>query len=96
MKDLIILVYASNKCYTTVRSTEQNLVDGLEIDLDTCSWKFDGRRYQIGEMRRCEYGCQWGVIGIYDRQDIQHLDAMVRHSNEALRPPVSFYDAEYA
>lgn len=96
LKDLVILVYASNTCYTTVRSAEQNLPEGLEIDLDTCIWKFDGTEYQIGQMRRCEYGCRWGVIGVYDRQKIDHLNAMVHHSKEATGERMSFHDAEYA
>jgi len=96
MKDLVILMYASNTCYTTVQKTEPRLPEGLEIDLDTCSWKFDNRRYTIGEMRHCECGCRWGVIGVYNRQDIAHLNAMVYHGNEAVREHMSFHDAEYA
>ena len=96
MKDLVILMYTSNTCYTIVSSTIPNIPEGLQIDLDTCTWTFDGKRYQIGGMRRCEYGCRWGVIGVYDRQNIQHLDAMVHHSKEATEGRLSFHDAEYA
>lgn len=96
MKDLVVLVYASNICCTTVRSAEPNLPEGLEIDLDTNSWKFDGKKYQIGEMRRCEYGCRGGVIGVYDRQKIDHLNAMIHASKDATAERMSFHDAEYA
>jgi hypothetical protein len=96
MNDLVVLLYADNIYYTTVRSAEPHLPEGLTIDLDTCSWKFDGREYHIGHMRHCEYGCRWGVIGVYDRTKIEHLNNMLHHSREATKQRTSFYDAEYA
>lgn len=96
MKDLAILMYATNECHTTIRDAEPKLPDGLSIDLDTCTWTFDGKRYQIGEMRHCEYGCRWGVIGVFNRHDTDHLDRMVRCGKEATRERMSFYNAEYS
>lgn len=96
MKDLVILTYADNTNTTMVRDSEPNLPDGLRIDLDTCTWIFDEKRYHIGQMRRCEQGCRWGVIGVYNRQNIQHLSYMLHHSHEAVRERLSFHDTEYA
>ncbi len=96
MKDLVVLAYANNTCHTTLHNAEPNLPGGLEIDLDTCTWKFDNKTYQIGQMRQCEHGCRWGVIGVYDRQKIDHLNAMLHHSKDATAERMSFYDSEYA
>ncbi|MDO8490077.1 MAG: hypothetical protein Q7S47_01515 [bacterium] len=96
LKDLVVLMYASNTCFTTVCSakTEQ---PRLEIDPAKGVWTFDGRQYRISvDMRRCEHGCRGGVIGVYDPREVQHINTMIRHSQEALERPMSFHEAEYS
>ena len=80
MGNLVFLVYASNTCFTNVVS---ELPEGLEVDVGAGSWTFDGETFKIGEMRECEWGSEWGVIGVFDRTSDEHLNSMVSAANEA-------------
>lgn len=79
---LVILIYASNTCHTKVVDIRAP-IDGLSVDSDENTWTFDKKTFTIGEIRHCEYGCRWGVIGVYNRNNLNHLNSMVRHAQIA-------------
>lgn len=89
-KDLAYLVYASNDCYTHL---QEEIPEGVEVNTQKGTWCFEGKTYKIGdEMRHCNHGSRWGVIGVYDRTNIEHLNAMVNHSEEATKSQGSLLD----
>ncbi|MEK7154344.1 MAG: hypothetical protein AAB792_02195 [Patescibacteria group bacterium] len=61
---------------------------GCTLNLENKTWEFDGKRFKIGtEERYCEYGCRWGVIGVYDRTNIHHIRNMVYDAKKAVSGP---------
>ena len=93
-KNLVVLCYASNTCYTTVVPLDENEQD-VRVNIPKSCWSMvkTKRLYRIGEeMRHCDNGCRGGVIGIYDRTNINHLDYMVHHSGEATESESSASD----
>jgi len=89
--NLVALVYASNSCYTIVTD---RYVPGLVVNItpgQPALWyykhpndrtTFAPRSKKIGEYEYSMKNCTSGVIGIYDRMNIEHLESMVRHSQE--------------
>lgn len=91
--NLVVLIYADNNCYTSVvlpddprvessraRIDEQNGVWSAPHNSDPAKSR---QTQEIGEMRYFERGSRHGVIGVYDRTDIQHLNAMVSAAQQA-------------
>jgi hypothetical protein len=74
-RNLVALILAQNPCYTEVVSLKQ--IKGLQIDLVAGTWTLDGGTAKIGESGG------GGIIGVYDRTKIKHLDAMVDDGREA-------------
>jgi hypothetical protein len=94
--NLTILAYASNNCYVTVLGIGEYLkIDpSLVLDLGQGTWSnrsFDAT--PVGRQRSQYYQrglgahqpCKEGIIGIYDRTKLDHLNAMVHHATEATR-----------
>jgi hypothetical protein len=86
-ENLIILKYADNNAYTTVVKLVGYKDKYFSIDITHGNWVYDGKTYNIGEPRYCEWGCHWGVIGVYDRTNITHLNRMISLSKEATAEP---------
>ena len=85
-ENLVFLAYSSNTCYTQL--SEGDEPKGCSVDLEKGVWTFGGGVFQIGmEMRHCDWGCYWGVIGVYDRSNLEHLKNLLYHSREAVRGP---------
>jgi hypothetical protein len=86
--DLVVLEYASNNCYVHVRDAKQVAEnEGLVIDLEKRSWSY--RRWKgikIGDSRSAFDGSgmknKYGIIGVYDRNNTQHLDMLASATRE--------------
>lgn len=97
IKDLVVLMYARNECYTNVVDAKEALSEypGLSVDLKKGKWSYvRGSKLwedvEIGRSIDHEYGCRGGVIGVYDRTRTEQLNSMVHHAREATReiPPM--------
>ncbi len=91
-------MYASNTYYTNIlRADDPKVVmAGVIIDEKKETWEGPGDELlsrptvrRIGECRYPPWGSQGGVIGVYDRMNDIHLDLMVSHGREAVKPPSS-------
>ena len=90
-ENLVVLIHLS--CITqvvTLAEAEQNAQEcKFKLDLKNGQWQreYDFRTVikKIGEMVRMNYGCRYGVIGVYDRTEIDHLNRMVSDNREATR-----------
>jgi hypothetical protein len=92
-EDVIVLQYASNTCYTNVVKLEDAKIKGLKVDLDKGVWSFEGcKNIPVGNSRRayphnCGSQHESGIIGIYDKENIEHLNSMAFHVKEATEKP---------
>ena len=85
-ENLLFMVY--NRWGDNVEILEGNEPVAGMLNLENETWTFDGKKFRIGtEMRDCEYGCRWGVIGVYDRTNINHIRNMVYGAKEAVSDP---------
>lgn len=85
-----VLVYTSNNCYEVVHAT--TVIDGFSLDVEANSWTFDGETFEIGRM---QYGFRYGgVIGVYDKNNLDHLTSMIRHAQEATTLPSGPFDCD--
>lgn len=90
-KYFVVLLYAPNTCYTRViELSEISSADEPAVSFTKNTWSFKGREYKIGEMRHCEPGQKYGVIGVYNRFELDHLNAMVQHAQEATKEQFAF------
>lgn len=90
-ENLVFLAYSANSCYTHL--SEGEAPKGCMVDLEKGTWTFDRKVFPIGtQMRRCEWGCKWGVIGVYDRSNFEHLKGLIYHAREAVRGPSRMYE----
>ena len=87
MSNLIVLEYRQNTCYTTVipleKAVEKYKEQKLSVNKENSTWNFKNRERKIGQSRSCERGSRWGIIGVYDSSNIDQLNSMVSHSQEA-------------
>ena len=95
IKDLVVLAYSQNECYTSVLSIKQAEEKykeyGFSVDAEKNTWSFDKKDYLIPISRTCQHGSRWGIIGVYNRNNDRHLGLMVSHSKEATSSP-SYHD----
>ena len=91
-KNVVVLVYAPNNCYTRVvplaeaEEVTVNCQDGLWFD-------GGGTIRQIGEHRNCGLdSVREGVIGVYDRSLIEQLNSMLHAAEYATRQPPCMAD----
>ena len=75
-KDLVVLIYAPNPCYILVRTLEEvEGIDALAVSCQTGMWQYrEGQNRAIGESNG---GLGGGVIGVYDKTQISHLNRIV-------------------
>lgn len=89
---LTYLMFADNSAYCTVTETRP---DGITVDLEKNTWRYahaepnmdrpvGGSRY-LGNWRG-------GVIGVYDRDNFEHLKSMVSAAIESQRRTDSLAD----
>lgn len=91
--DLVVLMYADNHCYTNVVSADNLRVkkSGATINERDGTWTaphpsdpaLAPQTQPIGGSRYFHRGSRWGVIGVYDRTKLEHLDSMVSDAQEA-------------
>ncbi len=92
-ENLVVLMYASNTCYTNVVLPDNPSVKEAKTIIDADAGTFTAPdphaygsvgTYQIGgNPRRCPLGSRWGTIGVYDRTNLGHLNNMVHAANSA-------------
>lgn len=98
-KNLVALIFASNECYTNVVELSEvsgrkvhDPEDGwwkwakIELDLVKGTWKHGRKHGYIGGACKYDDGGSkngYGLIGIYDRTNNDHLDSMVCNGKEA-------------
>ena len=83
---IVVLTYARNECYT--HATDKD-VKGVTVDHQKREWTYETVTRKWGEMRHCGWGCRYGVIGVYDLNDITHVNSMIYHAKEATECPSS-------
>jgi len=88
LENLVVLQYASNNCYLQVRDllkmSGESSIGGscLSVDVKNGTWSYrEWRDRQIGSSRGCSRNDS-GVIGVYDRTDINQLSSMVHTAVE--------------
>ncbi len=87
-RNLVVLRYAFNECYTQVVTLTDSEVKKEKIVINERggTWSKPGSLdapFKIGKScfpRQSSYE----IIGIYDRTQLKHLDSMVHDSNEAI------------
>lgn len=82
--NLVYLVYAPNNCYTSV---VDECPEGTTINLECGTWRFSqqcrfDQDYPIGRSR-ATMSQNHGIIGVYDRSNVDHLGSMVSDAKEA-------------
>jgi hypothetical protein len=93
LENLVVLQYSPNACYTNVvdaSSRECTPYEELTLDLENGKWTYHlshrvKRTKEIGQSGYVPSGERGGVIGVYDRTNIKHLNSMVFASNDAVR-----------
>lgn len=83
-EELIVLRYAANACHLTV--DEVCDVADLHIEDSHWRWSCDKKLYPIGKSRPLLHNSpREGVIGVYNRNEIDHWRNMVGATCEAIR-----------
>ncbi len=87
MKNLIVLMFASNNCYPKVVDYKPGKIKGLKVDLKRMTWTFGTlKENKIGESRFLGIGIEKereGIIGIYTK-DTKQIDSLVHDWGETL------------
>jgi hypothetical protein len=86
---IIALIYAGNGRTKVVLAEG---VKDLVINAAKGTWVYEGKKRKFAESRYCEWGCQYGVISVYDSDNLGHLDTMIYASEDATRDPNVFDD----
>lgn len=90
-RNLVFLMYSPNVCYAKVVGKQP---EEIEVDLQMGTWSYKEKQlnhggwqeFKIGsQVRHCSHGSRGGMIGVYDRTNVQHLDSMVHAAAEATR-----------
>ncbi|MFA5992247.1 MAG: hypothetical protein WC796_00905 [Candidatus Pacearchaeota archaeon] len=89
-EDLVILRFASNTAYVQACNIEDIVDKDFALDFEGGKWSYKNwENVSIGTNRNSigpypgEY--RQGVIGVYDRTNTEHLDAMVHATIAATR-----------
>jgi hypothetical protein len=92
IEDLVVLQYASNNCYAQVidlKDLKNKPEDRFRVDVEKGLWNYRcWENVEIGQ-RRSPYDqnrnkSKSGIIGVYDRTNVSHLDNMVHDVKSAL------------
>ena len=89
-KNLIILKYATNECYTQVVDLRTSSDKNFKLDLENRVWSFkEEENIPIGNSSNPPgRGCgRYGIIGVYDKTKIEHLNSMVHNAREFTESP---------
>lgn len=89
-EDIIVVKFAPNICYAKVTTLESALDEfnqsekgAFSVDLENKTWSYKPRSARdilnipIGNSRHISQELKFGIIGVYDRTSINHLDSMV-------------------
>ena len=91
-EDLIVLMYASNNCYFEIVPYHDG-IKNLSVDFIKGTWSYrEWENNQIGKARDFFYKngigrFNEGIIGVYNKTKIEHLNSMVFDIIEARRDP---------
>ena len=87
IEDLVVLRYAQNECYTSVVAAADVEDDKFNIDLEKQVWSYrEWENRKIGQGRPThDVTDHYGIIGVYDRTNTNHLDSMVHDASESVR-----------
>ena len=107
-ENLVVLSYSSNTLTKATELKEfLNAQVGsreIEVDLVNGRWTYKDERYNspdqclgvkgfdFGSGRHGRWGSRWGVIGIFDRTNIVHLNGMLYESRAATVEPTYSQD----
>jgi hypothetical protein len=102
-KNLVVLIFSENECYTEVVLPDNPKVkkSGTAIDEGGGTWTAPdpndpakpAQTQEIGRGRyfgRCD--SHWGVVGVYDRTNLGHLNAMVSDACNATDKSPSYLE----
>lgn|SRR3989344_2147349 len=85
LRDLVVLVFAPNNCYTKVKRADDFEDDNLQVDIARGLWSYSPwKNVPVGKSRFVDRCSRYGVIGVYDFRDVGHLDAMVHDAMETV------------
>ena len=91
IKDLVVLRYCFNECYVEVVSVQRARKESkLVFDLNAGTW---GKGNKIGKgLHMSSYQGRDGIIGVYDRTELSHLNQMTYDAVEGTREDSHFGD----
>jgi hypothetical protein len=69
----VILTFASNTCYPDLVTK----LKGVDVNFEKKEWTFENRTYKFAQSRYIDWGCQYGPISVYNKQDTAHLKSML-------------------
>jgi len=88
LEKLVVLKYADNECYVQVVSVKEAMEKYGEkyfgIDLAKRTWRYGQSQFKIGSRRECERGSRGGVIGVFNRFNIDQLDSLAHAAVNAV------------
>jgi len=84
-KDLVALIFASNTCYTNVVPLSKVRTKDFSVDIKRGTWSYG--KWEDSRIGKSRYigADKYGVIGVYDRTKIAHLNSIVHDGQEATR-----------
>lgn len=82
-QNLVFLVFTENPCYTEI---VRKCPKEVKLNLESRTWKFNGSKYEIGKSRPL-LGYSYGVIGVYDQTNLEHLNSMLNDFKEVVKVP---------
>ena len=85
LRNLVVLSFASNTCYTEVKRADDLRDENLQIDTAKGLWSYSPwKDVRVGHARFVDNCSRYGVIGVYDSSDVMHLDTMVHDAMETV------------
>lgn len=82
LQDLVVLEFAVNNRYMQVITVDQasQMYPHFSLDIDHGKWSYkSGKDISIGRKRSLQNVEDYeGVLGVYDKRNITHLDFMVK------------------
>lgn len=78
-RDLVVLVYLGRSITRVIEAISiGELPKGMIIEGPLGTWAFDGWTHEIGKPNPAVgQGTRLGVLGVFDRNNVEHLNAMV-------------------
>ena len=87
LKDLVVLKFSDNTCYTSVVNIKDIKDESFNVDIKNKTWSYKERKnVKIGNSRNLRDNfsneIKYGVIGVYNRKLINNLNSLVFASKE--------------